>query len=641
VPRSRRRPAAPPPSVPSFVLVCAAGLAAAGLWAYANSFHGAFVFDDVPGIVDNPSVRSLWPPARWLAAPPGSTPSGRPILNLSLALNYAIGGLDVTGYHAASLIVHLAAGLALFGVARRTLLSDRLRARFAASASPLAFAIAAVWIAHPLNTESVTYVVQRGESLAGLFLLLTLYCAIRGWTVPAVAACALGMGSKETMIVAPALVPLWDHAFRADGARRWRLYAALAATLAVVLLPMALSETQGRTAVSRLLGQTARAPGDDWTPWSYLWTQAGVIVRYVMLAFKPSPLAFDYYDWRPAHSPLDVLPQALGLITLLAATIVAIVRRNPLGFLGAWFFLTLAPASSLVPIPTEIAAEHRMYVPLAAIVSLAIVAMFLALRAFMAREDAAPPLGRYVACAALGVTLGLAWMTRERNRDYVSAAALWGDTVEKRPGNARARINYGIELMAAGRYAEAEAQMRAALPLEMDPETRAQAHLQLGSALSAQGRIDEGLRSIERALEIDPSIRDADAILGQAYADQGKDALALRHFVRAIAHRPDMPLLLTRAAWLLATSRDPAVRDGGRAAVLAERAVALTSGQDSVAYENAAAAYAELGRTIDAVAAIDRSLALARAKGDAQSSAQYERLRAFYAAGGRVAAAKR
>ena len=599
------------------------------------------MFDDVPGIVNNPSIQSLWPPARWLAAPPASTPSGRPILNLSLALNYAMGGLDVTGYHVVSLLVHLAAGLALFGVARRTLLSDRLRANGATAASPLAFAIAIVWIAHPLNTESVTYVVQRGESLAGLFLLLTLYCAIRGWTAPAVAACALGMGSKETMVVAPALVALWDHTFRLDGARRWRLYAALAATVAIVLLPMVLSETQGRTAVSRLLGQTARAPGDDWTPWSYLWTQAGVIVRYVMLAFKPWPLAFDYYDWRPARSPLDVLPQALLLVTLLAAAIAAIVRRNPLGFVGAWFFLTLAPTSSLLPIPTEIAAEHRMYVPLAAIVALTIVAMFLALRAFAFREPAGPRPGRYVACGAIVMALGLAWATRDRNRDYVSAAALWGDTVEKRPGNARARINYGIELMGAGQYAQAEAQMRAALPLEMDPETRAQAHLQLGSALSAQGRIDEGLRSIERALQIDPAMQDADAILGQAYAEQGKDALAVRHFLRAIDHRPDLPLLLTRAAWLLATSRDPAVRDGARAAVLAERAIALTSSQDPVAYENAAAAYAELGRRADAVTAIDRALGLARAKGDTQSSAQYERLRAFYAAGGRVATANR
>jgi tetratricopeptide (TPR) repeat protein len=213
------------------------------------------------------------------------------------------------------------------------------------------------------------------------------------------------------------------------------------------------------------------------------------------------------------------------------------------------------------------------------------------------------------------------------------------------------------------RYADSEAQMRAALPLEMDPETRAQAYLQLGSALAAQRRFDEGIAAIERALALDASIEEADAILGQAYADQGKDGLAVRHFLRALERRPlrlapgrsgqalgPAParsgqaaehLMLTRAGWLLATSRDPAVRDGARAAALAERAVRISSGGDPVAYETAAAAYAELGRPADAVAAIDRALALTRGRGDAQTTTLYEQQRAFYAAGGRVVTAQR
>jgi tetratricopeptide (TPR) repeat protein len=597
---------------------------AAGVWAYANSFAGAFVFDDVPGIVRNPSILSLWPPALWFAAPPGSTPSGRPVLNLTLALNHALGGFDVAGYHALNLAVHLAAGLALFGLVRRTLMSEHLRDRFGAAATPLAFASALVWTVHPLNTEAVTYVVQRGESLAGLFLLLTLYCAIRGWNAAAVAACALGMGSKETMIVAPALVVLWDHLFRAEGARRWRLYGALAATLVIVLLPM-LSETQGRTVVSRLLGYTPKAAGDTWTPWSYLWTQAGVITHYLGLALKPWPLVFDYYDWPRAHSPADVLPQALLLGALFGLTVFVTVKRHPLGFAGAWFFLTLAPTSSILPIPTEIAAEHRMYAPLAAVVAVAILSLFLVLRRW-----------RPIVFGTLVLFLGLASLTRARNLDYSSDEALWRDTVVKRPGNARARINYGIDLMKAARYADAEAQMRAALPLEMDPETRAQACLQLGSALAAERRFDEGIASIERALAIDPSIKEADAILGQAYADQGKDGPAVRHFLRALERQPDERILLTRAGWLLATSRDATVRDGARAAALAEHAVQVTSGQEPVAYETAAAAYAELRRPADAVAAMDRALALTRARGDVQTTTLYEQQRAFYAAGGRV-----
>ena len=204
----------------------------------------------------------------------GSTPSGRPVLNLTLALNYALGGFDVAGYHVLNLAIHLAAGLALFGVVRRTLTSrsparavrrrrDAARLRRRADLDRAPAEHRGRHLRRPARREP-----------RGLFLLLTLYCAIRGWTWARRAiACALGMGSKETMIVAPALVVLWDRLFREDGARRWRMYGALAATLIVVVLPM-LSETQGRTAVLRLLGYVGKVPGDAWTPWSYLWTQA-------------------------------------------------------------------------------------------------------------------------------------------------------------------------------------------------------------------------------------------------------------------------------------------------------------------------------------------------------------------------------
>jgi tetratricopeptide (TPR) repeat protein len=285
-----------------------------------------------------------------------------------------------------------------------------------------------------------------------------------------------------------------------------------------------------------------------------------------------------------------------------------------------------------------------MYAPLAAIVTVTIVALFAAVRVYVLRDAGERRIrrtGSQIAFGAIVVFLGLASLTRARNLDYRTDEALWRDTVAKRPANARARINYGVGLMAAHRYAEAEAQMRAALPLEMDPETRAQVYLQLGSAVAAQRRFDEGIAFLHRALEIDPSIKSADVILGQAYADHGKDGPAARHFLRALERRPDLPSLLQRAGWLFATSRDSAVRDGARAAALAERAIRLTSEQDAAAYETVAAAYAELGRRADAVAAMDRALALARARGDAPTVTLYEQQRAFYAAGGRVAAATR
>ena len=202
-----------PPEPPELAWLLGAVLLTAGFVAYANAFAGPFVFDDVTGIATNPSLQSLWPP-RWLAAAPGSPTAGRLVLNFTFAVNYALGGLDVRGYHAVNVAIHLLAGAALFGVVRRTLLSERMRERYGRAATTIAFAVALVWIVHPLNTEAVTYIVQRGESLAMLWLLVTLYCAIRGWLVMAALACALGMGTKETAIVTPAIVVIWDYVFR-------------------------------------------------------------------------------------------------------------------------------------------------------------------------------------------------------------------------------------------------------------------------------------------------------------------------------------------------------------------------------------------------------------------------------------------
>ena len=601
-------------------MLFAALLAAAGLWAYANSLDGVFVLDDVPGVVQNESIRGA-PGLRWLMAPPGSTPSGRPLLNVSLALNYAAGGLDVRGYHAVNVGLHLLAAIVLFAVLHRTFASSRLAGAFAVHARPVAFAIAVLWVVHPLTTGAVTYIVQRGEILMALFCLLTIYCAIRGWTWAAVAACAAGMASKETMVAVPLLVVLWDHLFLPEGARRRGLYAALAATWVVLALPM-LGGTQGGTIVSRALGLTAKHAGDPWTPLSYLWTQAEVIVHYAALAVKPWPLAFDYYGWPRAATLLAALPEVLLAASACALTVWGLRRRSAAAFAGAVFFLVLAPTSSVIPIPTEIAAEHRMYLPVAALLALLVAAAYRWI----------PAGGRTLAAALLLVVIaGFAQLTRVRNRDYASAEELWQRTVETRPGNARARINYGIELMKTARPAQAEAQMRAALPLEMDPETRGQVYLQLGAALSVQQRFDEGIPALQRALEIDPAIKEADGMLAQAYADRGDERNALRHYERALDRHPDTALILRRYAWLLATARDLSLRDPHKAIALAERAVAMGNGADAVAFETAAAAYASAGRRGDAVAAVDRALDLARRRGDPRSVELYERQRAYYA----------
>ena len=199
------------------IVVAAFILVAAGVAVYANSFAGVFLMDDA-SITDH---AFLWKYGSLRECLFGSDFASRPLVGLSVLLNFSISGLNVWSYHAFNLIVHLLASVTLFGVLRRTFQTERLRQRFGAHATWLAFACALLWNVHPLQTGTVTYISQRAEGLMSLFYLLSLYCVIRGfgsraprwWHVGAIGACVLGMGCKQVMVTAPVVILLYDCAF--------------------------------------------------------------------------------------------------------------------------------------------------------------------------------------------------------------------------------------------------------------------------------------------------------------------------------------------------------------------------------------------------------------------------------------------
>jgi tetratricopeptide (TPR) repeat protein len=499
----------------------AAALAAAAIWAYGGTFSVPLFYDDVPTIVDNPSIRHL---GTAFLPPADTTAGGRPILNLSLALNYAAGGTAVWGYHAVNLAIHVLAGLTLFGIVRRTI------ARMPGlPATSVAFCAALLWTLHPLETESVTYVIQRAESLMGLFYLLTLYCMIRGaasegpvrrrWYVLCIAACLLGMGAKEVMVSAPLIALLYDRTFLSGsfgGAlrrRRW-LYAGLAATWLV--LPFLVVSTGARG------GTAGFGTGVSW--WSYGLTQLPAIVHYLRLCFWPHPLVFDYgSELAPASARL--IPSALVVAGLLAATGWAMARKPAIGFLGASFFAILAPSSSFVPVVTETMAEHRMYLPLAAVVVLAVIGIHKCL------HRAALPL-----CLVLAA--GLCWCTWQRNNTYRSEVQIWSATAADLPGNARAQNNLGRFLAAEpGRLGEATSRFQEAVRLQPG---YAEAHYNLGNALSkVPGRLNDAIAQYREALRLRPDYPEACNNLGNALAAQGRVSEAIAQFEEALRLSPN------------------------------------------------------------------------------------------------------
>jgi len=623
--------------------LAAIAIVLAVLASYAGSFDGAFVFDDIQAIADNPHVRTLLPLRQSFTAPTEVTTAGRPVAAFSFAVSYALaGGYDTWMFHATNVAIHACAALALFGIVRRTLLTPPLRDRYGPSSTALAFAVALLWAVHPLQTQSVTYLVQRVESLMGLFLLLTLYCAIRGaerfdlkveaarsarkratrrssdveaghaawWSALAIVCCACGMATKQTMAGAPLIVLAWDWLFADHPSgggpwkRRWPLYAGLASTW-VLLAYLVASEPRPHS-VGAIEG---------WTPAGYLVTQAGVILHYLRLAAWPRPLIFDY-DWPPAHGASAIT--AVAIVTALgAATLAGLLRRRPWAFAGAWFFVILAPSSSVLPIATEVAAEHRMYLPLAAVIALAVCA-------------AHRRIARFVPVAAVLIATVFGVQTAARNRDYISDERIWIDTIAKQPSNARARNNYAVDLLQTGNFPEAETQARAAIALK--PAT-AEAHKTLGVALLATGRAEEGIPELQRATELDPDDGSAYRNLGEAYGAKGDLASAARAFLEAARHLPDDAFVLNRAGWLLATARDPAVRNGGEALTLASHAVDVTARRDVTSLDTLAAAHAELGQFDAAIAAAAEALALARSTGQSPMIGELEQRVAMYRAG--------
>ncbi|MFH0981499.1 MAG: tetratricopeptide repeat protein [Planctomycetota bacterium] len=513
---------------------------AAGVAVYLNSFSGAFVFDDIRNIVDDKRIRRLWP--LW-----GSTPASRPLVSLSLAVNYALGELNVWGYHAVNLGVHLLAALTLFGIVRRTLSHEALCETYRGEAPWLALTVALIWVVHPLQTESVTYVIQRAESMMGLFYLLTLYCVICGadslrgwgWYVAAVVCCAMGMGSKGIMVTAPMVMLLYDRAFLSSSFGqilrwRWGLYAGLAATWGILA---AVGVFRGVLAPP---GEAAAAVGfgiKGITPLQYALAQPGVVLHYLQLSFWPRPLCLWY--WRPlAQTKLAVMGPGLVIGGLLVATVWAFRKHSPLGFVGAWFFLILAPTSSIVPIK-DLAFEHRMYLPLAAVVVLAVFGVRWALEYASGRLSWAARVRRGIAGGlVLAVAGALGFGTWQRNRDYRSAETVWRDVVAKNPRHAPARFNLANLLVEQHRLDEAIELYEQALTLwPAYPE----AHNNLGSALLERGRLDEAVTHFARAVQLRPDYAEACSNFGVALIHKGRTAESVSPLTDALRLKPDYP----------------------------------------------------------------------------------------------------
>lgn len=632
----------PPAAAPwRFLLL----LGLVGLMAYVNSLPAPFTRPAPSRPLDAPPPRNetVW----------GGSVNDRWPVALTLSLNYAVGRLRPGGYHAFNLAVHVLAALTLFGIVRRTLISPRAPPRLRGLAAWLAFVVALLWLVHPLQTQTVTPVLNRGDLMSGLFGLLALYFTLRGaevtrglgWYVGAVLFCALAAFCSDGPSPIPLILLAYDRAFLASSwsvvlRRRGPLHAALAIA-ALVLAPAAPIAT--RFEQLPLI-----------TPWDYARTQPGVVLHYLSLTLWPHPLNGDCADW-PTANGVTALLSGIVVLTLLACTAWALWRRPQLGFLGLCFFLLLAPTSSFLP-RSDLAAEQRMYLALAPLVVLVVLTVEAATAWIGTHFRLADP----VRSAILGAFAVVVWgtfstLTVLRNDLHCNPRALLEETVDQRPRNFRAWSRLGDDHHASGEFVQAEECYREALRLRpgwlparhhlgvlllqrrriaeavevlgapsaegSDGERVVWYLTRLGLAFWAAGDPGQAAASFREAVRLEPTNASHHFSLALMLHEHGKSGDPDAVLREAIQLDPDYPEKARRWAWDAVATTDVRQRFAVEGLLLVRKAM-LVRGERPETLETLAVVLAESGRYAEALQAAEKGIQAAESVGWSATAAR-------------------
>ena len=635
-------------------------VAAIGI-TYRDSLGAPFIFDDLATIVHNPSIRTIWPLVSLsgeytpLQPAPGSPVHGRPVVNLSLAVNYHFAELNPRFFRCTNIALHALAAIVLAAVVRRTLRQPFFQEAFTTVADPLAIAAALVWALHPLATECVVYITQRTEVLMTLSYFLTVYASLRYWSAEAsrgravwlglaIVCCQLGMLSKETAATIPAVVLLYERTFITRSFRRalgasWPLYLGLAMTW----LPLVALNLGGpRTPV---VGFEYGVSGPEW--W---FTQCKVLFLYLKLIVWPWPLVI-HYAMPYFTSASAAWPWLIGAAALAITAAALLYRGTSLGFVAATSLIVLSP-TLVVPIATEVAAERRLYLVLAAVAPwvvagcYALLCRVLAQRSSGSRATNDPLPLRLTLAGALCVAGCYSVLDMRRVAVYANEVTLWSDAEQHQPDNSLVQINLGDALEKSGRVDEAIAHYERAI--ELAPNFVG--HQSLAGAFSAAGRLTEAKEHYEEALRQRPDLAALHFNYARLLARLGENDQARGEYERAFAILPDYRIPYALGELDEATGNHDSARqhyaeslrlEPNQAAAhrrLGILLVAVKQPADAIqhfeqvvrlersaqAYANLAVAFAQTNQPDRAVSAARSAVATARAQGQPAEVARLE-----------------
>lgn len=655
-------------------------IALVSLIAYSNTFHVPFVFDDEGQVQDNLMIRNLH---NFVLSLQGHNFSHmkdyifeprRFIGYLSFALNYYFGGINVVGFHIVNLAIHLINGILVYFLLILTMRTPYFRNQSAngndrkPQSSIIALVCALFFVSHPVQTQAVTYVVQRLTSLVAMFYLLSIVSYIKGRLAGrqavklagfalAVLSAVFAMKTKEIAFTLPVSIVLYEVIFFRAPFKK-RLLFLIPVLLTLIIIPV------GMMGIHQSLGAMLSDLSDkmrlqtDIPRWDYFVTELRVIVTYIRLIFFPidQNLDYDYPVYHSLFTP-SVLFSFLFLSALLATAVYLLYKSRgavesgqwqgdqeasrresipfPYGYYRLiafgilWFFVALSVESSIIPI-ADVIFEHRVYLPSVGAFMAIVSSLIFGARALTARL---PNTARVLPVVLAVLVIGLSSATFARNAVWRSPITLWEDVVGKSPENVRAYNNLGAAYADGGQMAKGiETFLHA---LQIDPNY-AQAYYNLGTAYSQMHEDDKAIEAYSKAVASDPGYVDVYNSLGVLYDKKNQPEKAIEEYRKALAADPGFIVAYNNlaTAYAKAGNNDEALKtvekalsmgsetslsydtlgylyikakDYDAALSALKRAVSLDP-NNADAYNNLSAAYRKLNRYEDAIAAAENAL---------------------------------
>lgn len=519
-----------------------------GMLIYVNSLNVPFYLDDARNLSNSALRMEKLSYDSILESLSGGIIQTRPVSNFSFSLNYLIDGYDVQGYHFVNIILHICSSFFLFLLLRATLFLPMNREKYGRFSS-LAFLTAVLWLVHPVATQSVTYIVQRMNSMAVMFYLLSMLLYVTGrryqlitehhpQKLKAIAlflgsglAALLAIGSKEIAATLPIMILMYEWYFFQNLSLTWlRRNLSWVVGAVVIICLLAFFYLNGHP-LQALFNNDC--PGRDFTKFERVLTQFRVIVHYVSLLLYPHPsrlfLDYDFQLSRSLFDPVTTFISAGFLIGSLMAAILLLRKERLLSFCLLWFFGNLVMESSVICL--EIIFEHRTYLPSTFFI------LFITATLYRISNN-----NTVISLFLAGVILLFCYWTVERNKVWQSPDFFWNECVVQYPYKARPHNNLGLALLQKEKLTEAEQQFTIAIELTSENASahkKSTPHNNLGVVFLKTGRTAEATEEFKTATQINPKYYTAHNNLADIYEKQGKIHEAMTEYRKALEISPD------------------------------------------------------------------------------------------------------